>query len=827
MPLPPIKQKAVKFEYFPTRMQTFIFRNWETVDKSRIAKVLGTSVQNVEQEAARMGLPEQKSIKEWEKRGYITTIRNNWHLVNYKQLTELIGWTEDRLELVLKEEDFLDVKLGGFKPDCEILEYRELTECELTETEKIKNTVKTLVNSVSEEKEAFDFWNKETFQVAKKSPATGQIIVDDDWIIEDKTGNDAVGEMVERFIRNISAVWGVSLDKSKNSSKKIELSLLSDKEEEYHEIYIKENIISVKGGSSAGILRGLYRIEDLAKFNGGMFFDKAEYIRKPRFGARFIYSFCGLYERALDVDSNEYCPDSILEEYARTGVNGIWLQGVLYRMVEFLFEPKLSDGWEKRLENLRSFVKRAEKYGIKIYLYINEPRTMPLSFFEKFPDMKGAVSGQYACMCVSSPKTQKYLYDAIEKICREVPELGGFFTITMSENLTHCKSRMVDIPCETCKNVKPWELVKTVNSIVAKAAQNVNPAVKVFAWNWSWTPGFGMSEEDVERCIKEMPENVIVMAKREKAVPFVRGGIKGEVRDYSISVEGLSESSRKVWRWAKESNHEIAAKMQINCSWECSTTPYIPVYRTLYKHLEVLAGESVDHIMLSWTLGGYPSPSIRMVSETFFIENNNDVINFDKAMHLVYGENAEKLKCATDKFCEAFSEFPFNFWLLYKGPQNGGISNILYHKPTSYNATMTCFSYDDVEGWRSDYPADILENQYRIVSEKWEDGMKLIEEGNELSDIAYVSYSLFRSSFNQTKFVRLRDKYIVEKNSETIKELIELIEEEKEIAKKVYKIMCRHPEVGFEAANHYYYSKGMVMEKIINCNWLIEYYSHC
>lgn len=267
--------------------------------------------------------------------------------------------------------------------------------------------------------------------------------------------------------------------------------------------------------------------------------------------------------------------------------------------------------------------------------------------------------------------------------------------------------------------------------------------------------------------------------------------------------------------------------MQINCSWECSTTPYIPVYRTLYKHLEVLAGESVDHIMLSWTLGGYPSPSIRMVSETFFIENKNDIIDFGKAMNLVYGEDAEKLKYATDKFCEAFSEFPFNFWLLYKGPQNGGISNILYHKPTSYNATMTCFSYDDVEGWRSDYPADILENQYRIVSEKWEDGMKLIEEGNELSDIAYVSYSLFRSSFNQTKFVRLRDKYIVEKNSETIKELIELIEEEKEIAKKVYKIMCRHPEVGFEATNHYYYSKGMVMEKIINCNWLIEYYSHC
>ncbi len=826
MPLPNVKNEAIQFKYFPTVMQTFIFRNWETVDKKIIAKVLKTSVENVEYEAMRMGLSEQKNIKEWTEKGYITTIRNNWHLLPYEQLTELLGWSEDKLAMVLKEEDFLDIKLGSFKPNCEKLVYRELTEDEIAQTEKIKNAVTVLRSAVNGEKDAFDFWNKESEEVVKKSPAAEQIVVDSSWAVSNKTGNSAVDSMVERFVATAADVWGVSLKKAADSDKKIELTLLSDKEEEYHEIHINENKIEIKGGSSAGVLRGLYRLEDIAKVNGGMFFDKAEYIRKPRFGARYIYSFCGLYEGALDVDSREYCPDSLLEEYARTGVNGIWLQGVLYRIIEFSFAPEMSDGWENRLGNLRSFAQRAEKYGIRIYMYINEPRTMPLSFFEKYPDMKGAVSGQYACMCVSSPETQKYLYEAIEKVCKEVPNLGGFFTITMSENLTHCKSRNeINIPCERCKDVRPWELVKSVNSIVAKAAHSVNPTIKVIAWDWSWSPGLDMNDEDIEKCIKELPEDVIIMAKRETAIPFTRGGVKCKVSDYSISVEGISEQSQKEWKWAKESNHEIAAKVQVNCSWECSTTPYIPVYRTLYKHLDALLGEKVDHLMLSWTLGGYPSPSIRMMSEAFFIENGNEELDFDKAMSIVYGDKAEQIKEATDKFCEAFSEFPFHIGVLYVGPQNGGVSNILYHEPTGYHATMTCYSYDNVEDWRADYPADVLENQYRLVSEKWEEGMKLLEGNSELADIAYISYSLFRASYNQVKFVRLRDAYIEEVNADIAKELIETIKEEKSIAEKVYEIMCRRPEVGFEAANHYYYSKGMIAEKIVSCNWLIEYYS--
>ena len=182
MLLPEIKEEALKYKYFPTDMQVFIFRNWETVDKEIIAKVLGTTIENVEREAVRMGLcKEQKNIKEWTEKGYITTIRNNWHLLPYEQLTELLGWDEDKLAMVLKEEDFLDIKLGSFKPQVAPVKYIELTDAQIKETEKIKNVMTSLRESIKDEKDAFDFWSKEAEEIVKKAPVDGQVIVDSAW----------------------------------------------------------------------------------------------------------------------------------------------------------------------------------------------------------------------------------------------------------------------------------------------------------------------------------------------------------------------------------------------------------------------------------------------------------------------------------------------------------------------------------------------------------------------------------------------------------------------------------------------------------------------
>ena len=49
--------QALETPHFPDRLHTFIWRNWQIVETDRIARVIGTSTENVERIAASMGLP--------------------------------------------------------------------------------------------------------------------------------------------------------------------------------------------------------------------------------------------------------------------------------------------------------------------------------------------------------------------------------------------------------------------------------------------------------------------------------------------------------------------------------------------------------------------------------------------------------------------------------------------------------------------------------------------------------------------------------------------------------------------------------------------------
>ena len=126
--------------------------------------------------------------------------------------------------------------------------------------------------------------------------------------------------------------------------------------------------------------------------------------------------------------------------------------------------------------------------------------------------------------------------------------------------------------------------------------------------------------------------------------------------------------------------------MQINTTWEASTVPAIPVSPLVDSHIRALRDERVEHLLLSWTLGGYPCNNIAAAAK-YFYENTDETITNSPTYE------AEKI------FAEAFREFPFHMRTLYKGPQNAGPSTLLYAEPSGYKATMTCFSYDDLEQW--------------------------------------------------------------------------------------------------------------------------------
>ncbi len=813
--LPEVKDFKVPMPYFPTPMQAFIFRNWEMVSANRLAKVLKTTAKNVSKAAKDLGLCEQKNVDTWFEKGYITILRSNWHILPYEQIMELLDLDEKKLAYILKEEDFLSTKFGNIKPRCARVEYVELTPEQKEATIKIRS----IIENIDKNQKAlpFEFFKgrKQDPIEKKKRPADCDVVITDDFCIENLTADETVDLFISRFKKALLDDFGVKLRGS--GAKKITVSFVkSNNGSEYHEIETGSDLIQIRAVDAPGVLRAFTYIEDKARAKGGLYFKSGCVKRRPRFESRYIYSYSGLYGNVFDVASQVSFPDELLYEYSKVGINGIWAQAILYTLTPFPFDLTYSDGYEKRLNNLKELAARAKKFGIKVYLYLNEPRGMSGAFFKDHPEIRGHKNhkvDEYA-MCTSTKEVRDYLYNAVHTLCENVPELGGLFIISRSENITNCYSHSTSqtIECPRCKQRKDYEVVSEVINIIEKAAHSVNPSIKIFAWAWAWsTAGF-----DYEKCIQLVNKNAIIMNVSENGKDYVIGGIHGAVNDYSMSIIGPSDFTRHIWNIAKQSGHRIAAKVQINNTWECSTVPYIPVFDNVKKHMQNLINEGVGDIMLSWTLGGWPSPNIKIASQYFFedIGEDNDKLSVSESL---YGQYSDIVDDMTNTLSKAFKEFPFHIQTVYQGPQNAGVSNPLYLQKTGLKSTMTCFAFDSLERWRSIYPEQVFKNQFEKLCDIWAKGLEKAKAlpQCELKDMAYACYYIFYSSLCQIKFIMARDRG----DRQAMRELAKC---ELDTAKEFYPLMMRHPQIGFEAANHYYYNSTMILEKMINCQYILD-----
>ena len=528
------------------------------------------------------------------------------------------------------------------------------------------------------------------------------------------------------------------------------------------------------------------------------------------FGLKLTYSYSAVYgDPLLNVKSDPY-PEKLLEEYAANGINAVWLQGTLYTLVPWLGDTEYSINWELRLKNLRKLIKRAAKYGIKIYLYMNEPRNMPKNFFKQHPDWMGAEanSGGAFALCTSNPEVLSALRDGMAQLFREVPKLGGVFTITMSENVTHCRSKVNLSKCSYCEKRPIEEFPAEINHAIAEGVHSINPQADVIAWAWGWDEAWD------ERTIELLPKNVKLMCVGETNLLTDAIGVKGSVLDYSMSKVGPGPTAERLWEKAAECGLQSVAKVQLNNTWECSAVPYIPVFDLVEEYLNNLKAVKISNLMLSWTLGGYPSGNIEL------LRKSKETLAKEK-----YGDNATSLILkACHKFSEAFKEFPLHRTSqLYLAPQNYGPMNLLFNKPTNYNATMLGFPYDDLENWCGNhFPEYVFEKQFKKLSEGWAIGIKYLLDAktkikaefkdnyDDLLNVSEATYCHFRSTYLQISFIRHR-------NAGQKLECIPILNEEIEIAKRLLAVVYRDSRIGFEASNHYYYTDNDLKEKVLNC----------
>lgn len=718
------------YKYFPTSWQAVIWRNWGCVPVERIAKAIYATEEEVYKEAQKLGLAVNGDVNQtWLERGYLTIIRNNWMICTREQILILLDITDDELDFILKEDDFMWVKLGSFKPKVKAPRYVALTVEQEAETKGIRELFeKRFLSGVEAKDNAFQF--------------------------------------IKAYVEPLA----------------------------------ESEVIEITGRDE----------EDNC--------------------TRFIYPYFSLYGDALIDDSIDPFPDVLLDEYAKAGINGVWMQGLLYQLVEFPFAKELSEGWEKRLESLRRLAVKTKKYGIGIYLYFNEPRAMKSEFFKQYPHLRGEEEDGFYAMCTSTKEVQDYLYQGMKTLFERVPELAGFFTISMSENLTNCYSiieketaekgqDLRKVTCPRCSNRQPWEVVAEVNNLMAKGAHAGNSNAKAIVWTWGWNSAWA------DKVIPLLTENQIIQCTSEEALPFDIGGTQGKVLDYTMSLCGPSEKSKGMWKLAQEYGHETSAKVQLNNTWEMAAVPFVPVFDKVAEHVTNLKMRGVKHLQASWTLGGCPSPNLKLVewlmagkgtTEEFLV----DYLESDVAT--VVNESQKKMSAA-------FAEFPFHLNVLYFAPQNFGPMAPFFLKDTGYKSTMIGYPFDDINGWCGIYTPDILEEQFGKLCEGWKQGLEMLrgcagvsKKADEILLMSEACYCHFLSTYHHVTFVNARGEDFLNADEKSKEKMLRIVKAERENVQKLIELRLRDSRIGYESSNHYFYSLQDLKEKMINLAWCDE-----
>lgn len=730
---------ALTAGYFPDRVHEFVWRNWNAVPPSKIADVLGATTEDVAAMATSMGLPPVASVAPaMRERGYVSLIRRNWHLLPYEQLLQLLDMTPEHLAVMLREEDFLWIKLGQLKPACEPLRY---------------------------------------------SPP----------------GAD-VKARAEQIRRQVEEVFGD------------ELNALQEP-----------------------------RFDFVRQLSEPIQDPPTNVVGQPEARPRIVYSYVALYgDPLMNPGLNPY-PDGLLQRLAKVGINGVWLHALLRDLAPGgdAF-PEFGSGHEERLANLRALVERAARYGIAIYLYINEPRAMPSTFFATRSDMAGVKEDDFVALCTSNIRVRQWMSDSLAHIFKEVPGLGGVYAITASENLTNCASHGGWSACDRCKARTDVDILSEVVQVIEEGVHLGNPQAKVLISDWGWR-GHG----DAREIIPRLPKSIWLMSVSEWSLPIERGGIASTVGEYSISSVGPGPRALPHWELARQSGMKTGAEIQFNNTCEIASLPYLPVLDLVAEHCRnLVASANPDAMFIGWTMGGFPSPNIRLAAELNAAPPPDPDTVLDRLARERFGDagyvHARK---AWKLMSDAFREYPFHISVVYTSPVQWGAANPLYLSNTGYSATMWGLPYDDLTSWRGPYPPEVFAGQFEKMAKGWEAGIaelekavgaappeKQVEAASDLR-LARAAGIHFQSVANQAVYVHARDTLASESTTLSVEDRDRLIEEIRErlaneivLARRLFTLTREDSRIGFEPSCQYFYLPLDLVEKVINCRWLLDHF---
>ena len=588
----------------------------------------------------------------------------------------------------------------------------------------------------------------------------------------------------------------------------------------------------ISAGDREGIRRGIYALEDLLLASDGPFLKPQKIRRKAWLKNRISRCFFGPIKRPPMnrdelMDDVDYYPDAYLSRLAQEGINGLWLTVEFKDLCRTSFTPDAAPDSEKRLAKLRKTVDKCLRYGIRTFIFTIEPIAWKYDdpILKRYPELGGAhCAGGRICFCPSSETSQKYLRESTYYIFSRVPGLGGIINISLGEMTTTCLSSVSwqkkggmgsqTVQCPRCgQHPLRDAMYKNVAAMTAGMRAAAPDAEFI---SWYYCPNQAEMNDELFS-LNRLPEGATLLFN------FESGGVQEQCGrtltggDYWLSYVGPSQRFEKMIRSVPEGTGR-GAKLQVGCSHELATVPYIPVPGLLYRKYREMKRLGVTTAMQCWYFGNYPGLMNKAAGMLAFEDFSTDETEFlTRLAAPVWGKNASAFTEIWKMASDAYRNYPFSNMMQYWGPFHDGIVWPLYPEARFLSLSPTWQANDPVSGdtigeCLMDLPLEHAEILSGKIAALWhsaaEKAMAFREEyahaPEQTADLDLMEALdiLFSSAHHIFKFYLLRSE-----DRGFTDEMRKIMQEEISLSRRMLELCRKDSRLGFhsEAENYRFF----------------------
>ena len=541
----------------------------------------------------------------------------------------------------------------------------------------------------------------------------------------------SVYDHLDRFRNSINFTEG------KVSVKAVKCDDLSS---ESYRMKVDDSGVTIEAGNTEGARRGLYYFEEQLCASKNAFLPKKTTRRDNWLKNRISRCFFGPIKRPpfnIDELMNDidYYPEQYLDRLAQEGINGLWLTIVFREICKTSFIPEDPNA-ERRREKLRRSVEKCRKFGIKLWVFAIEPASWTL----KNPKPEALPQGP-ACwgpghlFCPNSKESEQYLYESTNSLFKEVPHLGGMMLISLGERPTSCVSggsfeNGFNLPCQKECKLTVDKIFGKVLKPMRQGIKDANPEAEMISWLYQPQPT--QAHPWIYELPKDLTEEIILAYNFESSCTKSQLGKVRVGGDYWLSCTGPSDRFGRIAE-AAQGKCSFAAKMQVGCSHEVATIPFVPAPGLLYRKYEQMRRNGVSHVVQCWYFGNYPGAMNRAAGALAYEDfSTNEEEFLTRLAAPEWGPRAADMAKVWAVLTKAYMEYPLGYEFQYYGPMHDGTVWPLHLKSVLRKLPRT---------WKPDYePAgdavgeflnnfDLAETvvQSRRMSDAWNEGWKLFQ----------------------------------------------------------------------------------------------------